>query len=30
MDAEGFGKLLAAGDYLATWKFLEERLFGLR
>ncbi len=30
MEAEGFRKLLAAGDYLATWKFIEERLFGLR
>ena len=30
MDAEGLGKMIGSGDYLATWKFLEERLFGLR
>ena len=30
MDAEGLGNMIGSGDYLATWKFLEERLFGLR
>ncbi len=30
LDREGLGRLVGAGDYLQTWKFLEERLFGLR
>jgi xylose isomerase len=30
MIADGFGKLIEAGDYMNTWKFIEERLFGLK
>jgi xylose isomerase len=30
MEAKGLSKMIGAADYLATWKFLEENLFGLK
>lgn len=30
LEAKGLSKLVGSGDYLTTWKFLEENLFGLR
>jgi xylose isomerase len=30
MEAKGFSKLVGSADYLATWKFIEENLFGLK
>lgn len=30
MEKKGFDKVLAAGDYMAIWKFIEEELFGLK
>ena len=30
MEKKGLDKLMEAGDYMATWKFLEEELFGLK
>ena len=30
LDDRGFAKLIGGNDYLATWKFIEENLFGLR
>jgi hypothetical protein len=28
MDEAGFEQILQKGDYMATWKFIEENLFG--
>jgi hypothetical protein len=30
MDDQGFARMIGAKDYLATWKFIEENLFGLK
>ena len=30
LDERGFAKMIGNGDYLATWRFIEENLFGLR
>ena len=30
MEKKGLGALIEAGDYMKTWKFLEEELFGLK
>jgi len=29
MNGEGFEKVLETGDYIAIWKFVEEKLFRL-
>jgi hypothetical protein len=30
MEQKDFAKLIAANDYLTTWKFIEENLYGLK
>ncbi|TXT41925.1 MAG: xylose isomerase [Spirochaetes bacterium] len=30
MEKAGFDQVLAKGDYMLTWKFIEEHLFGLK
>ncbi len=30
MDEQGFAAMIGAKDYLATWKLIEENLFGLK
>jgi len=30
MEKKGLGDLIGSGDYMKTWKFLEEELFGLK
>lgn len=30
MEKQGLGAVIEAGNYMATWKFLEEKLFGLK
>jgi len=30
MERKGFDKVLESGDYMVTWKFIEEELFGLK